>query len=90
MYAVNFQSHSIEITQNSDNDRKFLTHLLIMLIMLIRTREGCWTSSSTSSNEKAHEIALRLGPYIVEEIALSSSESDLEKENSPVKKSLDG
>ena len=86
MYTVNFQSHSIEITQNSDNDRRFLTHLLIMLI---RTREGCWTSSSTSSNEKAHEIALRLGPYIVEEIALSSSsESDLEKENSPVKKSL--
>ena len=55
--------------------------------MLICMREGCWTSSSAPSN--AHEIALRLGPYIVEEIALSSSsESDLEKENSPVKKSL--
>ena len=86
MYTVNFQTHNIEITQNSDNDRRILTHILIMLI---RTRESYWTSSSTSSNKKAHEIALRLVPYIVEEIALSSSsESDFEKENSQVKKSL--
>ena len=84
MYTVNFQKHNIEITQNSDND--ILTHILIMLL---RTRESYWTSSSTSSNKKAHEIALRLAPYIVEEITLSSSsESDSEKENSPVKKSL--
>ena len=86
MYTVDFQKHNIEITQNSDNDRRTLTHLLIMLL---RTRESYWTSSSTSSITKAHEIASRLTPYIVEEITLSSSsESDSQKENSPVKKSL--
>ena len=80
--TVDFQSHNICITQNTDYDRCVLTHILILILHM---RESYWTNTSKSSIVKGHELAAKLAHFNENEVEILASDSDLEKENSPIK-----